>query len=126
MHCPRCQTQPLHDPFVCTHCGERLLTYLDEPLGPGTGLRADELNGEPGARREPVSAGAVVREPGQRSWWERQIDPRPLDNRQPPSRPGMSDRAERPRRPNASGSAPRSTQPADVNGTIVWKLAFGV
>ena len=40
MRCPHCQTEPPRDPFVCTHCGERLLTYLGEPLGPGTGLRA--------------------------------------------------------------------------------------
>ena len=35
MRCPRCSTPPPFDPFLCTTCGEHLLTYLDEPLGPG-------------------------------------------------------------------------------------------
>jgi Tfp pilus assembly protein PilF len=38
MRCPRCSTPPPADPFICTACGERLLTYLGEPFGPGTGL----------------------------------------------------------------------------------------
>jgi tetratricopeptide (TPR) repeat protein len=38
MHCPRCKAVPPRDPFVCSTCGERLLTYLGEPLGPGTGI----------------------------------------------------------------------------------------
>ena len=41
MRCPRCSTPPPFDPFLCTSCGEHLLTYLDEPLGPGTGLNGE-------------------------------------------------------------------------------------
>ena len=38
MRCPRCSTPPPFDPFLCTTCGEHLLTYLDEPLGPDSGV----------------------------------------------------------------------------------------
>jgi Tfp pilus assembly protein PilF len=38
MRCPRCSTPPPADPFICAACGERLLTYLGEPFGPGTGV----------------------------------------------------------------------------------------
>src|SRR5688500_7298780 len=41
MRCPRCSTPPPFDPFLCTTCGEHLLTYLDEPLGPGSGIRPE-------------------------------------------------------------------------------------
>ena len=40
LRCPRCSTPPPFDPFVCTTCGEHLLTYLDEPFGPGSGVGA--------------------------------------------------------------------------------------
>ena len=39
--CPRCSTPPPFDPFLCTTCGEHLLTYLDEPFGPGSGIRRE-------------------------------------------------------------------------------------
>jgi len=61
MHCPRCHAEPPRDPFVCTSCGERLLTYVDEPLGPGSGVRAEELGVGVGAAREPAGAAAVTR-----------------------------------------------------------------
>ena len=60
MRCPHCQAEPPRDPFVCAHCGEQVLTYLDEPLGPGTGLRADEVGVSAGGRREPVGAGVAT------------------------------------------------------------------
>ena len=55
MRCPHCQTEPPRDPFVCAHCGEHLLTYLDEPLGPGTGVRL----GAPGEGVGARAAGAT-------------------------------------------------------------------
>src|SRR6185369_8357056 len=85
MRCPHCQAEPPRDPFVCTHCGERLLTYLDEPLGPGTGRQVDGSGVVTDARREPATArreSAGARATGRaavddRSWLARQIDPVP-------------------------------------------------
>src|SRR5687767_10025103 len=61
MRCPRCSTPPPFDPFLCTTCGEHLLTYLDEPLGPGTGIRADGTGDgvgvRTGAMTEPRTGG---------------------------------------------------------------------
>src|SRR5262245_9476984 len=127
MHCPRCNVQPPRDPFVCVHCGERLLTYLDEPLGPGTGVRPEELGQSADARQpssdpEPVRTGVAVHqerdEEPQRSWWERQIDPQPTAGRDSQSRPlaepGTIDRR----------GAPRPNQPADLSGAVTWKIIF--
>jgi Tfp pilus assembly protein PilF len=59
MRCPRCSTPPPFDPFLCTTCGEQLLTYLDEPLGPGTGVRPEWTADGVGTRADggPVRAG---------------------------------------------------------------------
>lgn len=126
MHCPRCNVQPPRDPFVCVHCGERLLTYLDEPLGPGTGIRPEELGRgaeaqqQPSSHPEPARAGVAVHEERQRSWIERQIDPHPTDSHErapeSPGRPVTGDRR----------GAPRPGQPADLTGGLIWRIAFGI
>jgi Tfp pilus assembly protein PilF len=115
MHCPHCHAEPPRDPFICTSCGQRLLTYLDEPLGPGTGVRADELGGVgAGAPRELVGAGVAAgsRDDDNRPWVERQIDPTPPANRGRPA----------PARP----AAPPPKKPADVTGSRVVKILFGL
>jgi Tfp pilus assembly protein PilF len=122
MRCPHCHAAPPRDPFVCATCGERLLTYLGEPLGPGTGLRPEELASDDGARRETrepvgarVAARAVAPVPADdRSWLARQIDPAP------PRAQGQGQAA--PGRP----VAPRSDKPADIGLGLVGRIVFGV
>lgn len=109
MRCPRCQTEPPRDPFVCAHCGEHLLTYLDEPLGPGTGLLADGSE----RRREPGGAGVTGAGDDGRSWIARQIDPAPPPGQR---RPGPGDSA-------AAQPARRSGGGA---GSLIGKILLGL
>lgn len=126
MRCPHCQAEPPQDPFVCAHCGEHLLTYLGEPLGPGTGLRADELGPGPEARRAAgLGAGAagVARDTAApanddgRSWLERQLDPTPPTG-QGPRAPGGR-RGPRP-------AAPRPARGSGGAGSLIGKILFGL
>jgi tetratricopeptide (TPR) repeat protein len=117
MRCPHCHAEPPRDPFVCATCGERLLTYLGEPFGPGTGLRPEELVSDDGARREPVGAHVAARAAAPvaadgRSWLARQIDPTPP--------PGQGQPASR--RP----VAPRPDKPADIGFSLLGRIVFGV
>ena len=61
MRCPRCSTPPPVDPFVCTSCGEHVLTYLDEPLGPGTGVMAEGADDSVAARMDGGSVRSTDR-----------------------------------------------------------------
>lgn len=74
VRCPRCSAPPPVDPFLCTSCGEHLLTYLDEPLGPGTGVR-------PGGTADGVGA---------------RVDGGLVQTSYPPSRPDQPAAARRP------------------------------
>jgi len=96
IRCPRCSTPPPFDPFLCTTCGEHLLTYLDEPLGPGTGVRPDGM-----------ADGVAVRAAGGRV--------------PPPYRAGPAPGLE-PGQP--VGPAP-ARQP-DNTGPVILKLLFGL
>jgi hypothetical protein len=102
MHCPRCQAEPPRDPFVCTSCGERLLTYLDEPFGPGTGVSTEAVGVAGGQRADSAASRAG-----------------PL----PPT-------AGRPSGPGApaarSPQPPRPNQPSDVNSAVILKLFLGL
>ena len=96
MRCPRCSTPPPFDPFLCTTCGEHLLTYLDEPLGPGTGVRPDGM-----------ADGVAVRTAGGRVPPPYRIGPAPgIEPGQP------------------IGPAP-ARQP-DNTGPVILKLLFGL
>src|SRR5215210_6515160 len=76
MRCPRCSTPPPFDPFLCTTCGEHLLTYLDEPFGPGSGV---------GARPAGMAVAPLAGNPTEEGPWEPQPPPpaRPPDNTGP-------------------------------------------
>src|SRR5262245_42134508 len=114
MRCPHCQAQPPRDPFVCATCGDRLLTYLGEPLGPDTGVPAEEPAVRAASHHQRVGASVVDRAPtDDRSWIERQIDPMASERRPLPARP----------------VAPDPDEPADVSGSggsVVGKLLFGL
>ncbi len=107
MHCPRCHAEPPRDPFICTSCGEQLLTFLDEPLGPGSGVRREGLAVGAGAQREAIGTAAGPRV--QQTAGQRGSD-QPVPGRPVPGQPG----------------APQPRQPSDITGALVGRIVFGL